>query len=215
MPQDPRARQRPPRRWNGEVQDRGEQHEGKRLAILHAAAALFNEKGYHGATLDDLARRLNVTKPALYYYVANKEDILVQCLEVALGELREGIAQARHEGRNGLERLRIFVRHYVALVVGDFGKCLVLSGTALAGDGPHRTILVGFRRVDAAARSMIREGIEDGSIVTADPKIATFALFGALHWITRWYRDGGELSPDAVAERIFAVFEDGLRRRSA
>ena len=61
------------------VPDRQQQREAKRHAVLQAAAQLFNE-GFHATSLDDIAARLNVSKPTLYYYVKNKDEILLQCV---------------------------------------------------------------------------------------------------------------------------------------
>src|SRR3972149_73424 len=74
--------------------------------ILAEAARFFNRLGYHGATLDDVARALGVTKAALYYHVANKEELLFQCCKVAIAIGLEGIRRAQAETAAPDEQLR-------------------------------------------------------------------------------------------------------------
>ena len=76
-------------RWGKSIQSKDEQYELKRAAILRTAGRLFNQKGFRETSLNDLADELQVTKPTLYYYVENKEDILFQCLHTAIIELLE------------------------------------------------------------------------------------------------------------------------------
>ena len=64
---------------------RAQQREAKRNAVLQTAARLFNERGYHATSLDDIAEQLHVSKPTLYYYVKSKDDILLECVRTALG----------------------------------------------------------------------------------------------------------------------------------
>ena len=64
--------------------EREQQREIKRQAVLAAAAQLFNERGFHATSLDDIARRLHVSKPTLYYYVKNKDEILLGCVRQGL-----------------------------------------------------------------------------------------------------------------------------------
>jgi AcrR family transcriptional regulator len=200
-------------RWGYEVQNKEEQSALKRLAILRTAAQLFNERGFYATSLNDLAKLLNVTKPSLYYYVKSKDDILLQILHHAMGQIEPAIAAAEETGRNGLEKLRIFVGSYVHVLTGDFGKCLVLSGTTPLEPASRVQVAPAFRRIDQAVRRMIAEGIGDGSIAPCEPKIAAFCLFGSLHWMTSWFRADGELSADELAEQVFAIFRDGLEQR--
>jgi AcrR family transcriptional regulator len=198
-------------RWGYEVQNKEEQSALKRLAILRTAAQLFNQRGFYATSLNDLAKLLNVTKPSLYYYVKSKDDILLQILHHAMGQIEPAILHAEETGANGLEKLRIFVGSYVQVLTGDFGKCLVLSGTTPLEPESREQVAPAFRRIDRAVRGMIAQGIEDGSIAHCEPKIAAFSLFGSLHWMTSWYRANGDFSADELAEQIFAIFREGLR----
>lgn len=68
-----------------------------------------------------------------------------------------------------------------------------------------------FRLLDTFVRKLLDEGIQDGSITPCDTKITTFSIFGTMHWLARWYRPGGELSPQEIADRVFTLFDKGLR----
>ena len=80
------------------VSHREQQREAKRQAVLQAAAQLFNERGFHATSLDDIAARLNVTKPTLHYYVKNKDEILLQCVRQGLDMMLAGIEASRAAG---------------------------------------------------------------------------------------------------------------------
>jgi len=69
--------------------ERQPERQAKRDALVLAAARLFTRQGFQGTSLDDIAHSLGVTKPTLYYYVANKEQILFDCVERGLATLRE------------------------------------------------------------------------------------------------------------------------------
>ena len=199
--------------WSSEVQDRDEQYRLKRLALLRTAAQAFNESGFHQTSLNDLAKRLNVTKPTLYHYIKNKDEILLACQQMALDRMQEVLYNVENSGENGLEKIKLFMRRYAEVVVEDFGICMVMSGD-LPLETESREIIAEQRGVlDGAIRNLIRQGIADGSITSCDPRLATFALFGAFNWITHWYRGEGKLRPRQIADQFLDLFEHGLSAR--
>lgn len=198
-------------RWGSEIQSRDEQGGLKRFAILRTAAQLFNEKGFYETSLNDLAKRLNVTKPSLYYYVKSKDDILLQIMNQAVIEFTPAMTMAEQSGVSGLEKLRIFVNQYTKVMTGVFGKCMVLSGLGPLEQSSRNELTPTFRLLDTFVRKLLEEGIKDGSIAPCDTKITAFSIFGAMHWLTRWYRPGGELNAQEIADRVFSIFESGLK----
>ncbi len=93
---NPRAPRPPPASPWAPAPDRELQRQAKRDAVLQAGAQLFNERGFHATSLDDIAARLGVSKPTLYYYVKNKDQILIECV-------RQGL-EMTHRGHRGLAR---------------------------------------------------------------------------------------------------------------
>ena len=95
-------------RWNDAVLTRDEQYRLKRQAVIREAGRAFSREGFHGTSLEDIAKTLNVTKAALYHYVKGKHEILFECHKLAhdLGE--EAIKEATEKGDNGLEKLTLF-----------------------------------------------------------------------------------------------------------
>lgn len=199
--------------WGEEALDREAQRRQKREAILRTAAREFCARGYHRTSLNDIAERLNVTKPSLYYYVKSKDDILFQCHSEALDQLRGPLEIAQRTDRPGRERLRVLMAAYAELVSGDFGRCLILCTDQVLAPDLRDELWTVRRRLNATVRRIIEEGIADGSIAPCDPTYATFALFGAFNWIAHWYRPDRGLEPPAVAEHFLDLFERGLAPR--
>src|ERR1039458_3150767 len=97
----------------------------KREAVLRTAVQLFLEQGYHRATLNDVAERLNITKPALYNYFRGKDEILFECWALGQERVDEFIAEIDANGGTGLARLRKLVRSYAEVMATDYGASLV------------------------------------------------------------------------------------------
>lgn len=186
--------------------------EAKRMEMLHKVALVFAEDGYHQTSVNSLAAKLNVSKPVLYYYAKNKDDLLFQCGQVAREELREAMEDTTTTKISGMGKVRRFFRKYTEIMCGDFGRCLVLvdrnalSPETAEQDRYHR------RRIEDAVRDMISEGQEDGSIGSCDPMIATKALFGAFNGIPIWFHPEGKLGATDVAEAYLDMFATGLGR---
>ncbi|MCB1522243.1 MAG: TetR family transcriptional regulator [Hyphomicrobiaceae bacterium] len=172
----------------------------KREAVLRTAVQLFLEQGYHRATLNDVADRLNITKPALYNYFRSKEDILYECWAMGQERVEDRIAEIESTNENGLATLRMLVRAYAVVMASDFGASLVRFNVADLSEANQKTTLAGKRRIDRAFRGAIEQGIADHSIKPCDVKLTAFAILGALNWIGHWYKPGGELSPDQIAD---------------
>lgn len=194
------------------IQARREQ---KRLEILKAAAAIFNERGFHNTTIDDLCERLGLSKPTVYYYVKDKEALLVECAKLATHELHAAIRLARDEGTNGWERLRNIFVAYAQVMTTDFGKCLILtSQNDMSADSAER-LWEGRRRLNLEIREVIETGIRDGSIEDCDPKIVSFALFGAFNWIAHWFQEDGDLPAAQIAGVFVRLFQTGMAAGAA
>lgn len=160
--------------------------EKKRSAVLVAAVRMFNERGFHATSLDDVAASLGISKPTIYHYLGNKEQVLIACLERALDELIEAAENARLMPGTSADRLRAFLTRYALFNLRDFGRCVVLtSDNALSAQSLVR-VREQKHRIHDMMRAMIEEGCRDGSIVCEDANLLAFTLAGALNWSVRW-----------------------------
>jgi AcrR family transcriptional regulator len=182
----------------------------KREAVLRMAAQVFNEKGYLAATLDEVAERLHVTKPTLYYYVKNKDEILYECVRIGLTMLQDAITEVGASGGTALDKLVAAMHKYTEIVTMDFGMCLIRVGEDPLPPESQRKLRRIKAAIDLEFRELIRQGIVEGTIAPCDPKLAAFTLAGALSWIGRWYRPEGAWTPEDIARQCIALLSNGL-----
>jgi AcrR family transcriptional regulator len=192
---------------------REQQREMKRNAVLQAAAQLFNERGFHATSLDDVAARLNVSKPTLYYYVKNKDEILLQCVSQGLQMTLDGIEASRRAGGKAVDQLVACMQVYGGLVTRDFGMCLIRVGDEGLTPESRKQLRRQKAAIDAEFRRLVAAGIEEGSLQPCDPKMTAFAIAGALSWIGRWYRADGEYSREEVVQHCIDTLLQGVLRR--
>lgn len=188
--------------WNDAIPDRSAQQALKRKAILRAAAAIFSRQGSHGATLENVADSLGVSKAALYRYVLNKNDLILACQEEALEIADRALTEGEAQGGTALEKIRIGLRLYLVAMMAELGvPALILEDNALHGEEAART-QAKRDSYETRMRRLVAEGQADGSIVPAEPKVAVFMLLGAIHWVAKWYRPDGAWTPETVADAI-------------
>jgi len=202
-----------PSPWKSPV-ERTRERALKREAVIRAAAQAFRERGYHRTSLDDIAAKLNVTKPTIYRYVDNKEQMLFECFRTGLSRIRATLREAEKLEASGLEKLRHVLREYTEGITSEFGWCMVRVEEQDLSPAMSRKIKSLKSEIDQGIRRLIQEGIRDGSIRECDPKMTAFALAGALNWISHWHRENDLLTPAQIAERFFELFERGLSPRN-
>lgn len=193
------------------ARDRAGEREEKREAVLHAAAQAFGQNGYYRTSLDDIAERLGITKPTLYYYAKNKEDLIVAVMARALQQMLAELPLDPHS--NAYEQLRVFLRNYAEVAATDFGMCLTQLSSADLSEGVGTEIRDGKAAIDRRIRALLTAGMSDGSIGACDVKLTAFMIAGAINGIGRWYRAGEGLSASAIAEIYVNQFGAGLRPR--
>ena len=194
---------------------RAAQHQAKRDAVLHVAAQMFNERGFHATSLDDIAARLNVTKPTLYYYVKNKDAILRAGVKKGLDMTLVGMDASRAAGGNAIDQLRACMRTYAEVVTQPFGMCLIRVGDEEVPE-PSRTELRRLKsEIDHAFRRLVEQGVQEGVLAPCDPKMAAFVIAGGLSWIGRWYQPQGAYSADQIIEQCTQLLLQGVLARPA
>lgn len=189
--------------------------EGKRFEILMSAAAAFRHRGYHGASVDDIASALNMTKGNLYYYFKNKEEILYVCHDYSLDLILKTLNEVEDSGDPPETQVRRLVQGFVHLYID------VLKGTAWtleveALSPAHRKKIIEKRdRFDRGFRAILLQGMHSGVFAPSNPKLLAFAILGAINWIPRWYDPSGRATAAEIA-RVFADFlSAGLMASSA
>lgn len=185
------------------------QYAAKRLAVIHAAGAAFRRRGYHNASMVEIAKTLGLSKAALYYYVKSKEEILYEC-HIQVYDAMDGLVKStRRKDENGLQRLQS--------LYGEFAHMLTRDGLALLADVDslkdefQSDVLLRRGKIERAVTRIVERGMKDGSIRKGDPKITVFFLMGALNWLNVWYEDGGRISGDEIADAFVTQMSAGIK----
>ena len=201
-------------RWCGEVFLEAEQ-ERKRSAILRAAARLFRERGFEQTRLTDIADALNITKPALYYYVGNKEEILISIQRLGLEQMLDGFDELVAREKSGADLLRILLTRYGEWATTEFGVCVVRLFNVRVSPRNAKVLHAARATLERKVRTLFVRGMEDGSIKPCHPVLAATALFGSLNWMAFWYDRSRARLPAAEVSAVFVgYFLSGLGNAS-
>jgi TetR/AcrR family transcriptional regulator len=199
--------------WGNALPTPEESSELKRNSIIRAAAQCFNRSGFHATSMDDIAARLGVTKPALYRYVKNKHELLFAAFNMAMDASVANLEIGEKNGANGLDKLRIALRGYIRDLIGALGHPVVLLEDKALLPEQQRALLRRRDHAERRFRGLIAEGIADGSIEPCDPKLTVFAVLGAVNWVPKWYRPDGEWSVDEIADNLVNLFTRAIAAR--
>ncbi|WP_254621151.1 TetR/AcrR family transcriptional regulator [Sphingomonas sp. CL5.1] len=190
--------------------ERAADRAAKREAVLRAAVRMFNERGFHATSLDDVAASLGISKRTIYHYLASKDQVLLECITIGLQQVLAAAKEARTAEGTGRERLEHLLRRYAEINMDDFGRCVIRTGEeALARESLPRYRAL-KREIDLAMRTLIADAVEDGSIGAVDVKMAAFVLAGALNWPARWHKPDGAMAANDIASIMVALLMNGV-----
>ena len=182
----------------------------QRDRMLRAAAHCFNQKGYSGTSLKDVADRLGLTDPALYYYVSSKEELVYLCYVRAAEVGREAMQLAIARGDDGLDKVLRYLRNHVDFMVGERGPIAIMSEIPSLKPEHRDKVLAFSRKHSEAFEALLKEGIADGSISPCDVRMTGNAIMGAVNWIPKWYH-GDEAVAEQIVEEFPRILASGLR----
>ena len=177
--------------------------------MLRAAARCFNEKGYSGTSLKDVANILGLTDAALYYYVKNKEELVYLCYERAGDVGRESMDRAIADGSNGLDIVRRYLRYHLEVMTGERGPIAIMSEIPSLKPEHRERVLEISRQHSARFEAVLQQGIDDGSIAPCNVRMTGNAIMGALNWVPKWFR-GDAAVASSVVEEFPQILSAGL-----
>lgn len=171
--------------------------------ILDVAARVFDERGYHETTVQDIADAINLTKGGLYHHLSGKEETLY-----AINEryLRAGLKEVEEIASSTSSDVELRLRNLIVAIAGQHDtyeadlRVALLEFDSVSPE--HRGELIKLRdRYESTVEAVIREGMEAGVFDGgADPDLLTKFLFGALNWMCLWYRPGGAYTARQIGE---------------
>jgi AcrR family transcriptional regulator len=190
--------------------DRKRNPDGKRVAVLHTAVRMFLERSYGRTSMDDVAMQLNITKPALYHYFRNKEEILVEIYRLGTDLIDEMLDSIEADEKPGLDKVADFIAGYIRIITGDFGRAVIRLDDGELSKAGRKLVRGRKREIDHRLRAIIESGIRDGSIASCDAKIASFILAGSIHGMAAWYEPAGQLKLSAITSQYVRILTGGL-----
>ena len=185
-----------------------------RDAILDSAAQVIRLKGYHGASMADIAEAVQLQKASLYHYFSSKQEILLELLDTALDFIIEQMAFVMQQNIPYEEKLRLAVHTYLNALNkhGDLVSVLLLEHRSLDPEfhGKHIPKRDQFENM---WRVLLSEGVAANEFKIADIPLTVRGLLGVMNWTITWYRSDGDLSIDEIADQFTDLFLFGFKQK--
>lgn len=179
--------------------------------ILEAAAQIISRKGFHAASMQDIAEAVHLQKASLYHHVSSKQEILLELLNRALDLLIERVSSALILSSSPQEKLRCAIRMYLQALseYNSLAAVLLLEHRSL--DPELRSLHIPRRdRFERIWRDIIQDGKEAGVFRCHSASLTARALLGTMNWTITWYRRDGPLPIEQIADQFADLFLDGL-----
>jgi AcrR family transcriptional regulator len=179
--------------------------------ILEAAAQVFRQKGFHGASMANIAKAVNLQKPSLYHHVSSKQEILLELLDRALELLLERISPIATQNIPAEERLRQMIREYLQILAEntDLSAVLLFEHRSLESK-QHARHVPNRDKFEALWRNVLSDGVRTKRFDCDDVGLIARAILGMMNWTVTWYRPQGDLTIKQIADQYSDLLLNGL-----
>lgn len=182
--------------------------------ILSAAADAFSEQGYHATSVRDIAARVGVTVPALYYHHANKEAILFALQDHSIDWLSDLCLAALADEQTPPRRFFNLVEAIVLYMTNSTRLASLDNEIKSLSPEHHRTYASKRRRIETLLADEVRAGAAEGSFEVTSAEVTARALLGMFQAIAVWYDPGGPVTPEELAAQYVDVAAHTVGARS-
>ena len=185
-----------------------------REGLLDLVVGVFNERGYEGASMEDLAKASGFTKSTFYHHVSGKEELLRMAVGRALDALSAALDDTVERGGRPVEQLEDAVRRTTEVLLAELPYVTLLL--RVRGNTEIEREALARRRVfDARLATLVAAAVDAGEIRDdIDPRLVSRLLFGMVNSITEWYRPGSRgNSKKSVVDAVVNLALDGLKDR--
>lgn len=175
----------------------------KRKRIVDAARRLFYEKGYERTTLDDIAERLQVTKPFIYSYYRNKNEILHEIAQQCIGECLDAQTRILASKLSTADKLARIIEEVTKIIIDNQANTIIYLREEMNLDW-HIAQKIREQRNEFDHRNMklLRDGARSRAMQVVDERVTARCIGGILVWCALWYRDLGVLSAAVIARLV-------------
>lgn len=188
--------------------------ERRRAEISRGAAELFAERGYFETAVGDIAEHCEMSKATLYHYFSSKEEILYAMHESLATRILEAAEATAAVTDDPLEQIAEMCRTFFDVTHRDQAQVRAFFSFFGELKGEYRERIDARRQeLSALLEAMFRCAVETGAIRPVEPRIAMLVFAGVFNWAPHWYRPGGAMRPDELADFVFHTFMDGLTPR--
>nr|AIU93589.1 hypothetical protein LRS1606.155 [Rhodococcus sp. NS1] len=181
-------------------------------SLLAVAVKVFNDKGYDGTSMEVLAKRLGISKSAIYHHVSGKAELLELALSRALNAL---FAVTTEEGATSgpyIDRLEYLVRRSVEVLVAELPYVTLLLRVR-GNTAVERRALARRREFDSFVSELVEAAAQEDDLPSGvDPALVSRLTFGMVNSIVEWYRPRTDGAVDNLADTVVAIVFEGLRR---
>lgn len=186
-------------------------NQDKQQEIFSAALHLFQEKGYHGTSMQDLADAMGMQKASLYYYIRSKEELLVRVCERGTGAFTQELNEIVALNLGAGEKLRRAIEcHLVALCEQLELFTVFLREQKFLGEAYKKQLRGEGKRHAELLAIILEEGVATGEFRKVNVTVTTLAILGMCNWLYEWYSPGGALQPREIARLYSELVLRGL-----
>jgi AcrR family transcriptional regulator len=190
-------------------------HEAKQKLreICRVAARVFYAKSYDGASMQDIAEAVGLTKAGLYHHVGSKDRLLFEIMNYGMDILDETVLAAIKEIADPREKLRQTIIGHIDLIVrARDQEITVILHENRSLSGPLRKKLNARKRayIDYLEDLITRVQEQSGRPSMLKPRLAAFALLGMINWLYQWYSSQGPIKQEELAQGYADFFFRGL-----
>jgi AcrR family transcriptional regulator len=183
-----------------------------RQEILRTAARLFQQQGYDGTSMNDVAAALKLSKGGLYHHFQSKDEILFNLMDHAMDITQERVINGVRGITDPEARLRALIRLHINVVLSIRDREITVMLHENHPLPPPLRKQINARKkeyVHFVEKLIVEVQSARGSKSSVNPRAAAFALLGMINWIYQWYRPDGKLQEENLAQQYTDIFFAG------
>jgi AcrR family transcriptional regulator len=181
--------------------------------VVDTAARLFAERGFSATSIHDLVQATGLQRGGLYHYIGGKKELLFQIHARFIDPLLEDARAIVAEGQPPDVALRALAHALMRDIESyrDHMRVFLNEWRMIESDPGWEEVRRHRREFEDVIAGVLRAGDEQGMFSVPDPRLATLGLIGMLIYTYQWFRPGGRMTTEEIADRFCDIFLDGIR----